>query len=72
MTTTEITAQADRYDYINEFWTVSTKRGPRAYYWSNLAFRAIPFPYAVAELLEATEQATRIEKPEWVGRSRGY
>lgn len=56
------------HSYVKEFWTVSTKRGPRAYYWSNRAARALPLPYAVAEVLEATGQAVRTTKPEWVGR----
>jgi hypothetical protein len=56
------------YSYVTEFWTVTTKRGPRAYFWSHLATRAIPVPYAVAELREATGQAVRVDKPEWVGR----
>lgn len=62
----------DRYSHIKEFWTVTTKRGPRAYYYSTLAGRALPVPYAIAELLEATGQATRTEKPIFVGRSRGW
>jgi hypothetical protein len=58
-----------RYSYIKEFWVVNTKRGPRAYYYGHYPMmRSFPFPYAVAELLEATGQATRCEKPEWVGR----
>lgn len=60
------------YSHVSEFWVVSTKRGPRAYYWSMLAGRALPLPYATAELLEATGQAQRTEKPEWVGRPRGW
>lgn len=53
---------------IAEFWVNTTRRGPRAYYWSHLAFRALPIPYAVAEAMEATGQAVRTSKPEWVGR----
>lgn len=60
------------YSYIKEFWTVDTKRGPRAYFWSYRAARTIPFPFAVAELLESTGQAQRVEKPEWVGKPRGW
>jgi hypothetical protein len=57
------------YSYVKEFWTISTKRGPRAYYFSNRQFRAFPLPIAEAELLEATGQAVRVDKPEWlVGR----
>lgn len=62
----------NRNGHVTEFWTITTKRGPRAYYWSNLAFRALPLPIAEAELLEATGQAVRVEKPEFVGRSRGW
>jgi hypothetical protein len=62
------TEQAHRYSHVTEFWTVETKRGPRAYYWGHRAFRALPIPHAVAELLEATGQAIRTTKPEWVGR----
>lgn len=58
--------------HIKEFWTVPTKRGARAYHWSRLAHRALPLPIAVAEMLEATGQAQRVGKPEWVGRGRGY
>lgn len=50
-----------------EFWTVSTKRGTRAYYYSTLAHRALPMKLAEAELLEATGQARRVDKPSWVG-----
>jgi hypothetical protein len=60
------------YGHITEFWTVSTKRGPRAYYFDTRQFRSFPFPHAEAELLEATGQAQRIDKPEWIGRPRGW
>lgn len=60
--------RAGRYSHVREFWVTHTKRGPRAYYWSHLAGRALPLPYADAELLEATGQAVRGDKPEWVGR----
>lgn len=59
------------YSYVKEFWTVNTTRGPRAYFFSNLAGRALPVPHAVAEMLEATGQAIRTEKPAFVGRPRG-
>ena len=61
---------SSRYSYVREFWTVSTKRGPRAYFYSTLAGRALPLPIAEAELLEATGQAVRTERPEWVGGRR--
>ena len=56
------------HPHTTEFWVTHTKRGPRAYYYSHRAGRTIPMRYADAELLEATGQATRIAKPEWVGR----
>jgi hypothetical protein len=63
----------DRYNRVTEFWVVNTKRGPRAYYFGGYPMnRTFPMPYAAAELLEATGQAVRIEKPEFVGRPRGW
>lgn len=56
--------------YVREFWTVQTKRGERAYYYSTLAGRALPLPIAEAEMLEATGQAVRTERPEFLGRRR--
>ncbi|WP_131809682.1 hypothetical protein [Mycolicibacter sinensis] len=54
-------------DYVREFWTVNTKRGARAYYYSTLARRALPLSIADAELLEATGKARRIERPTGAG-----
>lgn len=59
-----------RYSHVREFWTVPTKRGARAYYYSFLARRALPLPIAEAEMLEATGQAVRTERPEWLGGRR--
>lgn len=63
-----MTTTTNDYSYVTEFWVVDTRRGPRAYFWSNLACRALPVPFAVAELREATGHARRTPKPEWVGR----
>lgn len=62
-----------RYSDVTEFWVVQTKRGPRAYYYGYYPMmRSFPMPYAVAELLEATGQATRVDKPAFVGGRRGW
>lgn len=61
-------SNAAKYSNINEFWVINTKRGPRAYHYGAYPLmRAMPLPYKVAELLEATGQAVRTEKPAWVG-----
>jgi hypothetical protein len=57
-----------KYSGIKEFWTISTKRGPRAYYYGAYPLmRSMPLPYKEALLLEATGQAVRTTKPEWLG-----
>jgi hypothetical protein len=49
-----------------EIWFTTTRTGTRrAYYWSYLAFRALPLPLTEAELLIATGNATQLPSNPW-------
>lgn len=57
-----------RKNYIKEIWFTTTTTGSRrAWYFNNSAFRACQLAIAEAEMLIATEQATQVTKPEFVG-----
>lgn len=49
-----------------EIWFTTTRTGQRrAYFFSRLAFRALPMPVDEAELLIATGAAIRIPRNPW-------
>lgn len=48
---------------VIEFYTITSKRGPRSYYWPARASRWMPIKHAEALFLEAAGQARRVEKP---------
>ena len=54
-----------------EIWFTTTSKGKRrAYFWCHLAFRALPYPLADAELAIASGAARETGKPDVVGGRR--